>query len=158
MTLCWVLTETGCRISEALALTADRVDITGGVVVFESLKKRRRGVFRSVPVSPQLLRELTRVHRLGREPGGKRRLWHWSRMTAYRRVLEVMHKGKIKGPQATPKGLRHGFAVAALQVGIPLNLVQRWMGHADIRITAIYADVTGAEERQIASRMWLSRA
>jgi integrase len=45
-TLCGVLHTTGCRISEALTLTPERVDLTGGAVVVESLKKRRRGVYR----------------------------------------------------------------------------------------------------------------
>jgi integrase len=44
-TLCMTLAFTGCRLSEALALTADRVDLAAGVLVFESLKKRRPGVF-----------------------------------------------------------------------------------------------------------------
>ena len=54
-TFCSTLHATGCRISEALALTADRVDLAGRVVVFESLKKRRAGVYRAVPVPPELL-------------------------------------------------------------------------------------------------------
>jgi integrase len=41
-TFCGVLHATGCRISEALALTADRIDLAGRVIVFESLKKRKR--------------------------------------------------------------------------------------------------------------------
>src|ERR1700721_682590 len=49
-TFCETLAHTGCRISEALALTAARVDVGGGVLVFESLKKRRKGVYRAVPV------------------------------------------------------------------------------------------------------------
>jgi integrase len=49
-TLCMTLAYSGCRLSEALALTADRVDLTAGVLVFESLKKRRSGIYRSVPV------------------------------------------------------------------------------------------------------------
>ena len=49
-TLCMTLAYAGCRLSEALALTADRVDLAAGVLVFESLKKRRTGIFRSVPV------------------------------------------------------------------------------------------------------------
>ena len=36
-TLCMTLTYSGCRISEALALTGDRVDLVAGVLVFESL-------------------------------------------------------------------------------------------------------------------------
>src|SRR4051794_7071472 len=51
-TLCGVLHTTGCRVSKALALTPERVDLAGKAVVFESLKKRRRGVYRAVPVPP----------------------------------------------------------------------------------------------------------
>ena len=39
-TFCGVLHATGCRISEALALTPERIDLSGRVIVFESLKKR----------------------------------------------------------------------------------------------------------------------
>jgi integrase len=51
-TFCATLHATGCRVSEALARTAKRIDLAGRVAVFESLKKRRRGVFRAVPVAP----------------------------------------------------------------------------------------------------------
>ena len=57
----------------------------------------------------------------------------------------------ISGPQASPKGLRHGFGVAGVQAGIPLNMVQKWLGHAQLSTTAIYV---GAEEQAIAERMW----
>lgn len=69
-------------------------------------------------------------------------------------VLEVMKAADVKGPQATPKGLRHGFGVAAIQAGIPLNLLQRWLGHAQLTTTAIHANAVGPEERNIAARMW----
>ena len=49
-TFCMTLAYTGSRVSEALALTADRVDLAGGTIVFESLKKRRGGLYRAVPV------------------------------------------------------------------------------------------------------------
>ena len=51
-TLGMTLTYAGYRLSEALALTADRVDLSAGVLTIESLKKRRTGVFRTVPVLP----------------------------------------------------------------------------------------------------------
>jgi len=56
------LAYAGRRLSEALALTADRVDLAAGVLVVESLKKRRTGVFRAVPVPPALLDALDMVH------------------------------------------------------------------------------------------------
>ena len=55
---------TGCRISKALALTTDRVDLAGRMIVFESLKKRRSGVYWAVPVPPELLDTLDLVHGL----------------------------------------------------------------------------------------------
>jgi integrase len=75
-------------------------------------------------------------------------------MTGYRRIREVMLEAGIRGSYATPKGLRHGFGVRAIQAQVPLNLVQRWLGHADIKTTAIYTNAMGPEEREIASRMW----
>jgi site-specific recombinase XerD len=82
------------------------------------------------------------------------RLWAWSAVTAWRKVKAVMDAAGITGSHATPKGLRHGFGVAAVQASIPLNLVQRWLGHAQLSTTAIYAEAMGKEERDIASRMW----
>ena len=52
----------GCRISEALALTAKSIDLSAKVIVIESLKKRKAGVHRQVPVPPELLNTLDMVH------------------------------------------------------------------------------------------------
>jgi integrase/recombinase XerD len=158
-TFCGTLVHTGCRISEALALTADRVDIDDGVVIIESLKKRRRGVYRAVPVPPQFLDELNHVHditaaRRAEDGGRNMRLWPWSRPTAWRRVCTVMEMAGIEGLHATPKGLRHGFGIKAVVSNVPLNMTQKWLGHAQLSTTAIYADATGPEEKQIAERMW----
>jgi integrase/recombinase XerD len=49
-TLCMTLAYAGSRLSEALALTADRVDPVAGVLVFEILKNRQAGIYRAVPV------------------------------------------------------------------------------------------------------------
>ena len=45
-TFCHVLAYGGCRLAEALALTADRVDLKAHSLTFETLKKRKRGVYR----------------------------------------------------------------------------------------------------------------
>ena len=59
-TFCLVLYYTGCRISEALALTPDRIDFEEGTLTFETLKRRKQ-VFRSVPVPHSLLQALSVV-------------------------------------------------------------------------------------------------
>lgn len=149
-----VLCETGCRLSEALGLTGDRIDAGAGLIVFESLKKRRSGVHRAVPVSEVLIARLIEVHALKDGQLEDNQLWPWCRMTGYRRILDVMKVAHIIGLHATPKGLRHGFAIAALEKGVPLTLVQKWLGHASLSTTAIYLNAVGAEERKIASRLW----
>ena len=61
-TFCLTLFYTGCRISEALELTADRVDFRDKALTFRSLKKRRQHVYRSVPSPRPLLDVLDLVH------------------------------------------------------------------------------------------------
>lgn len=148
---CLTLFYTGCRISEALHLTAGQIDPAGQAVVFETLKRRGRGHFRSVPV-PDSLAEL-----LGKIVAGKdsqARVWDISRTTAYRLIKTKMKLAQISGGMASPKGLRHGFAVACLAQKIPLTKVKQWLGHARLETTAIYLDVSGDEERELAGRLW----
>ena len=94
----------------ALAHTANRIDMKEGVIVFETLKKRKNGVYRAVPVPPTLLDALDLVHgvreahkRKGR--GRNQYLWPWARSTAWIKVKAVMDDAGIRGIQATPKGL-----------------------------------------------------
>ncbi|MBN8918200.1 MAG: tyrosine-type recombinase/integrase [Rhizobiales bacterium] len=44
--------------------------------------------------------------------------------------------------------MRHGFAIAAFEASVPHLIVQRWLGHASLKTTAVYTQVSGAE------RMW----
>ena len=82
-------------------------------------------------------------------------LWPWGRTTAWRRLSEVMEAAQIgPGPHRCPKGLRHGYGVHAIASGVPLNMLKKWMGHASMETTAIYANALGAEEQGIAARMW----
>lgn len=125
--------------------------------MFRSLKKRRSDVFRAVPVPDHFLKRLYRVHGLRRRALTER-LWPWGRTTGWMHIKATMADASIVGRHACPKGLRHAFGIAATQSGVPLNIVQRWLGHADIAMTAIYADAVGAEERALASRLWAAAA
>jgi len=150
---CLTLLHTGARISEALALTPSHLDSGVGAVVLLTLKKRRPGVYRVVPVPALVLEEMAIMSRKnGCRP--TERLWAWSRTTAWKEIKAVMHAARIDGPHASPKGLRHGFGVAAVQAGVPLNLVSRWLGHSSLATTAIYADALGSEERALAEKLW----
>lgn len=151
---CLALFYTGCRISEALNLTAERADLTGREIVFETLKQRKRGVFRAVPIPDSLVRLLRQQVK---DLDASARVWKFSRPTAYRLMKDYMARASITGGMASPKGLRHGFAVACLAQKIPLPTVKKWLGHARLETTAIYLDVSGNEERELAKRLWTQR-
>lgn len=148
--LALLLLYTGCRISEALAVTPRHVDSGNQSVIFRTLK-RRRVIYRAVPVPRWLLAELAQF---GHENDIDQCLWSWCRQTAWRHIAEIMERASITGPMACPRGLRHGFGIRATGRAVPPNLVQRWMGHASPDTTAIYLEALGLEERKFAGRMW----
>ena len=113
------IAHTGARVSEVRALRALDVDLDAGAVRIRTLKRRVEH-WREVPVPPELARDLEMVHYL-REASPRRikeSLWPFSRATAHRKVVAVMRMARIEGPQACPKGLRHGFGIAAVTVGL----------------------------------------
>jgi integrase/recombinase XerD len=147
---CHLLAYTGCRISEGLAVTPRHLDTDGPRVIFRTLK-RRKLTYRAVPIPTALFADLF-VLAKGREPDAA--LWQWCRQTAWRHIHEIMQAASINGPQASPRGLRHGFCMNAAIHNVPPNLIQRWAGHASPDTTAIYVDASGVEERAFAERMW----
>lgn len=152
--LCLTLVFTGCRISEALSLTPDALRSAEGVIAFRSLKKRAGiVVIREVPVPLDLLGELE-VLAQTREAVHDR-LWSWGRCRAWQLIKALMFEAEIRpGPHATVKGLRHAYGLHAVRSGVPLNFVQRWLGHASMTTTAIYLQAVGPDECAIAARMW----
>jgi len=155
---CAVLVLSGARISEVLALTPERIDEANGAINFETLKQRKKGQIRAVPVPRELLLFLDGVHHFveaRRDPERERkRLWTWSRTTAWRRVKGVMRKASTPSYVSQPKSLRHAFGVEATLESVSITMVQRWLGHADIETTTIYTTVVGREERVLAKKTW----
>lgn len=160
--LCHTLHYSGCRISEGLELTARRVDLAEQSLRLRTLKKRDgKIIYRDVPVPPALIENLDNVFGIREIQKRSQKkeldtpLWSWGRIQAWRLITSIMEQAGIAaGPQRTPKGLRHGFGVNATHSGIQLHMLQKWMGHADMQTTAIYATALGDEEREIAARMW----
>lgn len=155
---CLTLAYTGCRLSEARYLRKKDVQAAELLVSFETLKRRQRSNIRKIPIPKLLMEDLEKVHIGGsslRDP------YLFSdddkpppRVATYRWVKAVMAKAGIVGAQACPKGLRHGYGVHAIKQGVQLHMLQKWMGHASMMTTAIYATALGLEEQEIAKRMW----
>lgn len=153
LTLAW----TGARVSEVLALTPASFQVDAGIVAIITLKRRKLSV-REIPIPASLTRAIDvrfGIQVAQRDPlMASRRLWPWHRVTAWRIVKDLMQLGYVTGLPACPRGFRHGFGVGALQAGVPLNLLQRWLGHARISTTAIYANASGPDERSFAAGFW----
>jgi len=129
-----------------------------GRIAIKTLKRRSKALVREVPIPDALVQEFAMVHfhELHDFEG-----WVFSdddtpppRIACYRWVKYVMGLASIHGPQACPKGLRHGYGVHATKQGVQLHMLQKWMGHADMKTTAIYATALGRDEAEIAARIW----
>ena len=125
-----MLYHTGCRISEALNLKRSNIDFGTGHVVFETLKRRKKGTVRAVPLPEEYLRSLDDVYDLRSGKDLHLPIWSYSRTTGWRIIIQVMSEAGLEGLQASPKGLRHGFAIACIEKNIPLNMIKKWMGDA----------------------------
>ncbi len=151
---CQLLYYTGARIAEIHNLKTDSIDLANGTVVLETLKKRKKGIYREIPLPESLLNDLQGyVGVLGTRGKQGQSLWAFSLRTGSRLIKASMKKAGINGVRSCARGLRHGFAVHAVNK-VPLTMVKKWLGHASLTTTAIYLDVFGEEEREIAKRIW----
>ena len=50
--------------------------------------------------------------------------------------------------------IEHAPAQASKVSAVPLTMLSKWMGHAEIEASAIYANAGGPEEQHLAARMW----
>jgi integrase/recombinase XerD len=157
-TFCAVLVFTGARISEVLSLTPECIDDANGTINIETLKRRTRGIIRAIPVPYKLFELLDAEHGYRAAKSdvcqANKRLWTWSRTTAWQRVKEVMRRAREPEHIAHPKALRHAFGAGATSESISPMLIQKWMGHARIETTQIYTTLVGKEERALARLAW----
>ena len=77
-----------------------------------------------------------------------------SRSRAWQIVKSVMQcAGIMPGLYTMPKGLRHAYGLHAIRCGVPITMVQKWMGHSRLESTLVYTQAVGLEERELAERM-----
>ncbi|MEW7008476.1 MULTISPECIES: tyrosine-type recombinase/integrase [unclassified Lentilitoribacter] len=146
---CLTLLYTGCRISEALSLCPSNIHVEEGFIVFRSLKKRGRIVMRCVPAPQDHLAALFDLTLLENN-----RLFLWGRTHAWKIIKQAMGQAGITGIKATPRGLRHTYGTRGVMKDIPLDRIQKWLGHKDIQTTFIYTNIIGQQERELAERVW----
>lgn len=149
-----VLWQTGGRISEVLAVTAEDIDLTNRQIRLLTLKqqedRRRRPVEhrRWIPIRDQLATDLAAF--MLKRSAKETRLFPISRVRAFEVVRDAARSAGLIGEAGRgigPHTLRHSFAVNCLNQGVPINIVKELLGHAPILTTMIYLRVAPADFR-----------
>jgi site-specific recombinase XerD len=139
-TLAWrLLAWLGLRRNELLDLRCDAVNIEDGVIAVRGTKSRRD---RTLPI-PEALVESLRAVCQGRDEAafvlpGDLGGW-WSKLSFY--TAFRAHARAAGVPGITPHTLRHTVATHMSQRGVPLRVIQQWMGHERMDTTSIYLQV-----------------
>jgi integrase/recombinase XerD len=132
------LFQTGARVSEFVNIKVHELFFGEQMIL---ISKAKGGKSRYVPILPELAQEL-RTH-LGDRTAGY--LFETIHNTSYspRRIQQIIketaHEAKIT-KRVYPHLLRHTVATTLLEQGMPLDQIQKFLGHAKLETTQIYAE------------------
>ncbi len=134
------LFQSGARVSEFVGLRVDDLFFDEQMLLIE---KGKGGKSRYVPILAELSQEL-RTH-LGRRKTGF--LFETNRNSAYspRRVQQVVKDVAERAgitKRVYPHLLRHSVATTLLERGMPIDQIQKFLGHSKPETTQIYAEST----------------
>jgi site-specific recombinase XerD len=138
-----VLWRAGLRVSEALALTEGDLEIVrGSVLVRRGKGGRRREVGMDDWAWEQLRPWLETRVSLPIGPlfcviAGPTRGRPWSSSQVRTALHETASRAGVRRRFA-PHQLRHAHAVEMAREGLPINVIQRQLGHANLGVTSIY--------------------
>ena len=147
----------GLRVSEAIGLRAEDVDLRRGEIRVVGLKG---GATRVYALGRDIL-PLLRKHRAKGGDGaflfGSREGERMSRTRAYQVVVGMMREAGIPAGYG-PHSLRHSLGVHMLDSGLRLEHVKDALRHASIRSTEIYAELSSGARAEYARVMERSDA
>jgi integrase/recombinase XerD len=136
------LFQTGARVSEFVNIQVEDVFFDEQMLL---IAKAKGGKSRYVPLLPELTQEL-RTYLRDRTTGY---LFETIRHTRYspRRIQQLVQEtAALAGitKQVYPHLLRHSVATTLLERGMPLEQIQKFLGHAKLETTQVYAESTTA--------------
>jgi len=138
------LLRTGGRIDEVLQLKARDFSLENNTVRLKTLK-RRGETYRVIPMHPEL-RSVILEYFLNShiDPRSDEKVFKMTRqgVDKYFKKMQSSLNFRIHAHK-----FRHTLAVKAIMSGVPLNVLQRWLGHASVFTTSIYTEITGIDTR-----------
>ncbi|HEU5037616.1 MAG TPA: site-specific tyrosine recombinase XerD [Nocardioides sp.] len=153
-----VLYGTGARISEAVGLDVDDLDMVDGTVLLRGKGGKERlvpvGSYAREAVDAYLVRgrpELAAVS-VGPSTGGalflNARGGRLSRQSAWAVLVKAAERAGVTR-DVSPHTLRHSFATHLLDGGADVRVVQELLGHASVTTTQVYTLVTVDNLREV---------
>jgi integrase/recombinase XerD len=134
------LFQTGARVSEFVNVKVEDFFLDEAMIL---ITKGKGGKSRYVPILPELAQELRTY--LGNRARGY--LFETNRHLPYsaRRIQQIVkataEQAKIK-KRVYPHLLRHSVATTLLERGMPIEQIQKFLGHAKLETTQVYAEST----------------
>ena len=124
-----LLANTGMRVSELLNLQKDDVVLTAkSAKIFIRGKGNKERV---VKVDKRIVEQAIKAGVLDRKVSPR---------AIEKAIKKAAEKAGIR-KKVTPHMLRHSFAVALVEQGVPINKVQALLGHASLAITGVYLTI-----------------
>jgi len=150
-----VLYGTGARISEAVGLDVDDLDLTDRTVLLRGKGSKERlvpfGTYAAEAVEAYLVRARPELVS-SRTPGGatflNSRGGRLSRQSAWAILTRAAERAGVTR-DVSPHTLRHSFATHLLDGGADVRVVQELLGHASVTTTQIYTLVTVDNLREV---------
>lgn len=155
-----LLAETGVRIGEAAGLHVEDIDLSAcKVIVRRSVYRGVEGntktprSMRAIYISPEVANML-KEHLAGRTTGRVFESRTGKPLDAgYIRLKLHSILKRLNIPDGTPHAFRHG-RVSVLQAnGVPETLIEKWVGHADRKMTAHYTHYEDKYQHELAGRL-----
>lgn len=134
------LLSTACRVSEMVALNRKDVDLLTGEAVVMGKGAKERTVYLNAPAKLYLKQYLS-------SRADDNLALFVTEDKPYNRLniggIEILVRriGQVVGTRAFPHKLRHTAATNALRRGMPIEQVQKMLGHEKIDTTLIYAKI-----------------
>jgi integrase/recombinase XerD len=150
-----VLYGTGARISEAVGLDVDDLDLETRTVLLRGKGSKERlvpvGSMASEAVSAYLVRGRPALATAGGARGAmflNARGGRLSRQSAWTVLVRAAERAGVTA-EVSPHTLRHSFATHLLDGGADVRVVQELLGHASVTTTQIYTLVTVDSLREV---------
>jgi integrase/recombinase XerD len=147
---------TGARISEAVGLDRDDLDLPDGTVTLRGKGGRTRlvpiGSYAAVALDAYLVRARPALAATGRGTAAtflNARGGRLSRQSAWTILRRAAETAGLDASRISPHTLRHSYATHLLDGGADVRVVQELLGHASVTTTQVYTLVTVERLREV---------